>query len=369
MKMLTAYNQDVQRFLRGGCSTTGKYKIMDLIESATIQAGKSFEKLFPPKTKRKAVLDRILFLLSGSGICKVSSKTLAEGSCASVRTVSDAVKNLKETGEILVAGLADGDNKYVFVLKSHPNFKAILKEVFFLDELPPFAEPIADHIAEPEFPESLGTVSVEGDKTSSNYNNLINLKQEKNNYKELSMNDAESFSINDVIETEYESVHNQQQELEYIHTYYVNEFQHTFYQAIKDGSYHPELKANAALLGLRVGSNCIKENLIPALQAAYKVDRFLYIGGTTDSIAAYFSKIYKDTVQIRNLKRMQKAKTPDVLADSPASNKKDVPFKNWLENDLSAILVNKKSDLEPAPAVFEVNSETTTEELNDFGVW
>lgn len=44
-----------------------------------------------------------------------------------------AVHELKETNEVVVAGLADGKNKYVFVLKMPPNFLVIINEVFYID--------------------------------------------------------------------------------------------------------------------------------------------------------------------------------------------------------------------------------------------
>ena len=86
-------------------------------------------------------------LLSGNGICKISAETLADKANCSVRTVTDTVRALKQTGEILVAGLADGKNKYVFVLKTHPNFTTILKEVFYINAYQ-IAERTAEQVAE-----------------------------------------------------------------------------------------------------------------------------------------------------------------------------------------------------------------------------
>ena len=60
--------------------------------------------------------------------------------------MTDTVRALKQTGEILVAGLADGKNKYVFVLKTHPNF-TIMKEVFYINANQ-IAERTAEQVAE-----------------------------------------------------------------------------------------------------------------------------------------------------------------------------------------------------------------------------
>ncbi|PEQ44395.1 cytosolic protein, partial [Bacillus cereus] len=102
----------------------------------------------------------------------------------SIRTVNSAVRALKATGEIVVGGLADGKNKYVFVLKMHPNFTTIMKEVFYIDT-EQIAELNAEQVAEQENAETVEAVSLDDEKTISNYNNSINsfhsLKQEKNN--------------------------------------------------------------------------------------------------------------------------------------------------------------------------------------------
>ncbi|MEB8649384.1 HTH domain-containing protein [Bacillus cereus] len=170
MKKLTAYNADIQKYMQQNrLSTQKKYEIIDAIRKRFDDTTQSFESLFPSRSKRKDVMDHIIYLLSGNGICKISAETLADKADCSVRTVTTTVRALKQTGEILVAGLADGKNKYVFVLKTHPNFTTIMKKVFYID-----AEQNANQIAEQKNHESLEAVSLEGEKTNSNYNNPIN---------------------------------------------------------------------------------------------------------------------------------------------------------------------------------------------------
>ena len=148
MKKLTAYNADVQKYMQQNrLSAQKKYEIMDAMRKRIDDTNQSFESLFPSQSKRKGVMDHIIYMLSGNGICKISAETLADKANCSVRTVTDTVRALKQTGEILVAGLADGKNKYVFVLKTHPNFTTILKEVFYINAYQ-IAERTAEQVAE-----------------------------------------------------------------------------------------------------------------------------------------------------------------------------------------------------------------------------
>ncbi|MGE8078108.1 cytosolic protein [Peribacillus loiseleuriae] len=273
-RLYTAYNKDVQKYMTGNkLSSSRKSIIIEYIEKMVVIAGESFERLFPNRSKKKDVMDHIIYLLSGNGICKIAATTLADKADCSVRTVNAAVSALKITGEILVAGLADGKNKYVFVLKSHENFKTILKDVFYIN-----AEQVAGQVAEQGSSESLVAVSVKGEKTSSNSNSSIISKQEKDIIKhsiESELNSATKETEKDLIQ------------------YYVNPFQKMLYDTINANNYHVELKSNAAVLGLRLGSNATKAYLNMALQAVFKIDRFLACGSTVDeSIPAMFTKSY-----------------------------------------------------------------------------
>ena len=180
---LTAYNADVQKYMQQNrLSTQKKYEIIDAIRQHIDDTNQSFESLFPSQSKRKGVMDHIIYMLSGNGICKISAETLADKANCSIRTVTDTVRALKQTGEILVAGLADGKNKYVFVLKTHPNFTTIMKEVFYINANQ-IAERTAEQVAEQKNPETVEAVGLKDEKTSSNYTNSISsfnsLKQEK----------------------------------------------------------------------------------------------------------------------------------------------------------------------------------------------
>ncbi|MED1300184.1 cytosolic protein [[Bacillus thuringiensis] serovar konkukian] len=334
-KTITAYNKDVQKYMQVNklCSQK-KNEIIETIRKRVNDNTQSFESLFPAQSKRKDVMDHIVFMLSGNGICKISAETLASKAECSVRTVNTAVRSLKTTGEIVVAGLADGKNKYVFVLKMHPNFPAIMKEVFYIDteqiaelNAEQIAELNAEQVAEQKNAEIVEAVGLETEKTSSNYNNSINsfnsLKQEKNN---------DRVSITESIENELKEAQNDaQKEFERVHTYYVNEFQEMMYHTIKSGTYHSTLKTNASIIGLRVGSNCDKGLFHLAFNALSKIDKFLKNNGTlTDSVQALFSKVYNDNIKVS--KASKKANTSHSEASKPHTK---VPFYNWLEEDKS----------------------------------
>ncbi|MED3320734.1 cytosolic protein [Bacillus thuringiensis] len=351
MKKLTAYNADVQKYMQQNhLSTQKKYEIMDTMRKRVDDTNESFESLFPSRSKRKDVMDHIIYLLSGNGICKISAETLADKADCSVRTVTDTVRALKQTGEILVAGLADGKNKYVFVLKTHPNFTTILTKVFYID-----AKQNAEQVAEQKNSETVEGVSLKDEKTSSNYTNSINsfnsLKQEKNNDK---------VSLMESIEIELKEAQNDfQKEFERIHTYFVNEYQEMMYHTIKAGTYHPALKINASIIGLRVGSNCDKSLFLLAFNALGKVDRFLKNNGTlTDSVQALFTKVYSDNIRLSKLHKKANTGSFDVH-----NKKTSFVFYNWLKDSGSKESSTHTIDNSFAPDVYYKISKEEADEM------
>ncbi|MCU5601231.1 cytosolic protein [Bacillus wiedmannii] len=355
MKKLTAYNSDVQKYMQQNqLSTQKKNEIIDAIRNRIGDTNQSFESLFPARSKRKEVMDHIVYMLSGNGICKISSETLASKAGCSVRTVNATVRALKETEEVLVAGLADGKNKYVFVLKMHPNFTTIMEEVFYINT-EQIAELNAGQVAEQKNAETIDTTGLKSKKMSSNYNNSINssnsLKQEKNN---------DRVSLIESIENELEEAQNDiQKEFERIHTYYVNEFQKMMYHTIKAGTYHPTLKTNASIIGLRVGSNCDKGLFHLAFNALSKIDRFLKNNGTlTDSVQALFSKVYNDNIKVSKVSK--KANTSHSEASKPHTK---VPFYNWLEEAKSKEPSTNSIDSSLVPGVYYKISKEEADEM------
>ncbi|MGX5632199.1 cytosolic protein [Bacillus thuringiensis] len=358
MKKLTAYNADVQKYMQQNrLSTQKKNEIIGAMRKRINDTNQSFESLFPSRSKRKNVMDYIFYLLSGNGICKISAETLASKADCSVGTVNSAVRALKQTEEILVAGLADGKNKYVFVLKIHPNFTTIMKKVFYVD-----VEQIKEQVVEQKNHETLETVGLETEKTSSNYNNSINsfnsLKQEKNN---------DIVSLTESIENELEEAQNDaQKEFERVHTYYVNEYQEMMYHTIKAGTYHPILKTNASIIGLRVGSNCDKSLFLLAFNALGKVDRFLKNNGIlTNSVQALFSRVYADNIKLS--KAPKKANTSH--SESSKSPTK-VLWYNWLvEDSKKAITASTSTDAIDSSLIPAVYYKISKEEADELGLY
>ncbi|MED2125438.1 cytosolic protein [Bacillus thuringiensis] len=361
-KKFTAYNKDVQKYMQlNNLCSRKKDEIIEAIRNRVSDNNQSFEGLFPARSKRKDVMDHIIYLLSGNGICKISAETLANKADCSVRTVTDAVRALKQTGELLVAGLADGKNKYVFVLKMHPNFTTIMEEVFYIDAKQ-IAELNANQVAEQENAETVETVELEGEKTSSNYNNSINsfnsLKQEKNN---------DIVSLTESIENEFEEAQNDiQKEFEHIHTYYVNKFQEMMYHTIKAGTYHHTLKTNASIIGLRVGSNCDKSLFRLAFNALGKVDRFLKNNGTlTDSVQALFTKFYSDNIKTSKVSKKANGNNSD--ASKPHTK---VLWYNWLvEDGKKAMTTNTSTDTIDSSLVPGAYYKISREEADEMGLY
>ncbi|EKS8373824.1 cytosolic protein, partial [Bacillus cereus] len=293
----------------------------------------------------------IIYMLSGNGICKIAAETLADKANCSVRTVNAAVRALKQTGEIVVAGLADGKNKYVFVLKMHSNFTTIMNEVFFINT-EQIAERNAGQVAEQKKDETVEAVRLETEKTSSNSINSFNsLKQEKNNDK---------VSLLESIEIELKEAQNDaQKEFERIHTYFVNEYQEMMYHTIKAGTYHPTLKANASIIGLRVGSNCDKSLFHLAFNALSKIDRFLKNNGIlTDNVQALFTKIYSDNIKLSRMPKKHHTGSSNVH-----NTKTPIIFYNWLEDTGTKESSAKTIDNSFVPSVYYKISREEADEM------
>ncbi|MBG9508348.1 cytosolic protein [Bacillus thuringiensis] len=328
-------------------STQKKNEIIDAMRKRVDDVDQSFESLFPSRSKRKDVMDHIIYMLSGNGICKIAAETLADKANCSVRTVNAAVRALKQTGEIVVAGLADGKNKYVFVLKMHSNFTTIMNEVFFIN-----TERNAGQVAEQKKDETVEAVRLETEKTSSNSINSFNsLKQEKNNDK---------VSLLESIEIELKEAQNDaQKEFERIHTYFVNEYQEMMYHTIKAGTYHPTLKANASIIGLRVGSNCDKSLFHLAFNALSKIDRFLKNNGIlTDNVQALFTKIYSDNIKLSRMPKKHHTGSSNVH-----NTKTPIIFYNWLEDTGTKESSAKTIDNSFVPSVYYKISREEADEM------
>lgn len=159
--LLTAYNEKVQEY-NAAPDKSYKKKRIESLEEAVRAAGSVFERLFSFSKKR--VIDEIIYLASGSGICKIGGDKLAEKCGVSIRTVRAAVAALKKTDEFVVARLAnERAGKYVFVDKSHPDYAWIMHDVFGVD-----ARLNARQIARLQNAEKVDATASTDDKTALN---------------------------------------------------------------------------------------------------------------------------------------------------------------------------------------------------------
>lgn len=312
--LLTAYNEDVQNYIKGATlDQTKKTEYLMDLEKKVIESGNSFAKLFAGKKYR--VLDEIIYLLSGKGIWKVGAQTLADRCECSLSVIHKTVRAIKDTNEILVCRIANNRaGKYIFVLKSHPNFKEILKEVFYIDELPGDDNKTSLETSQNtslENAESLVAVSVEGEKSGSNNNNYNNniLKQEK-------------YIIKDSIENDLKSVSkDEKKELERVHNYYTNDYQFDLYREFKKSTYHEKIRNSISILGLRLGSNCTKERYIAATKVLFKINSSLNNDLLINkSVPALFDMMIE--IELNKPKQQPKIEKPF----------KPMPFYNWLQS-------------------------------------
>lgn len=321
--MLTCFNEDLQRFNgRMRFNKQHKQEIIDSIENKMYAMGKSFRKLFTPK--KREVLDEIAYLLTGSGICTIGTdKLMQKCGIKSRTTVVEAVKAMKESGDILVCRLANNHaGKYVFVLKTHPNFEEIMEQVFHIHPTDSFhtVEHQSEHQSEHQN-EHLGnskvvdTLSMNQENSSSIYSisfNLLNLLKQDSIY-----------NIANYIDNELLNAKETEQEARRIDEY-LSKRQKAFYEQIKDNEdLLPAIRENASLIALRISKNYYTGLVQKSL---YKMNEQLKLGKLIESIPAYFVECCNNVVE----KRIDKC---EIELESVTTRRKPAPqFYNWLED-------------------------------------
>lgn len=321
--MLTCFNEDLQRFNgRMRFNKQHKQEIIDSIENKMYAMGKSFRKLFTPK--KREVLDEIAYLLTGSGICTIGTdKLMQKCGIKSRTTVVEAVKAMKESGDILVCRLANNHaGKYVFVLKTHPNFEEIMEQVFHIHPTDSFhtVEHQSEHQSEHQN-EHLGnskvvdTLSMNQENSSSIYSisfNLLNLLKQDSIY-----------NIANYIDNELLNAKETEQEARRIDEY-LSKRQKAFYEQIKDNEdLLPAIRENASLIALRISKNYYTGLVQKSL---YKMNEQLKLGKLIESIPAYFVECCNNVVK----KRIDKC---EIELESVTTRRKPAPqFYNWLED-------------------------------------
>lgn len=304
MTTLTATNQRVQFYLTYSTdkpTTTAKYKRLASFKESLLDKGVMIDEVFP--AKQFEVLDRILYLTSGSGIAKVGADKLAEKCEVSTSTVYNAVRALKETGQFVVARLIKrrgGAGKYIFIDKQHANFSDIMREVFALSDAK-----IKEQFKEQDSPKSLAPVSVEDNNWSSNL--YISLKQEKESY----ISDKEI--IKEAIEEE-----KTEQPREYVEQYASNPLQITFYDVLSVMPYDNAIQSVKHVLALRIGSDCDIKRFTMAKKVVHSIAMRINEGYEFDNIVATFSAALKNAINYK-----------ETIVQ--ASKKTTIPFYDWLK--------------------------------------
>lgn len=321
--ILTCFNEDLQRFNgRMKFSKKRKQEIIDSLESKTHEMGKSFRKLFTPKKRR--VLDEIVYLLTGSGICTIGAdKLMQKCDIRSRTTIVEAVKALKETGDVLVCQLANNHaGRYVFVLKSHPNFEEIMEQVFHVKLTDASTinehqnEHQNEHLQSSEVVDTVSTTSLNESSIYSISFNLLNLLKQ-----DLIHN------IADTIDNEFLNCKDSEQEKKRIDEYLTNR-QKAVYERIKNTEeFNPVIKKNASLIALRVS----KEYSTGAVfRSLLKMNVKLSHGEHIESIPAYFVECCNNLVKNgidKNKPEIEYQLGTDMVRKKPAPQ-----FYNWLED-------------------------------------
>lgn len=240
MTVLTAYNEKVQEYNETPNKAYKKDRLASVID-AVKSAGQVFERMFT--FAKKQVLDRIIYLLSGSGICKVGGDVLAKKCGVSIRTVRAAIAAIKKTGQFEIGRLAnERAGRYIFVDKAHPNYEWLMHDVFGV-EIAPFN---ARQSARLENPESFVPVSANNENDALNGFNSFNLLKQankNNNILDSAVNSESDGKEERSAEQERKSLQD-----------FAEPAQIEFYDAIKaDPEIKPEVKAEAYAMALALG--------------------------------------------------------------------------------------------------------------------
>lgn len=314
----TAYSDDVKKFFKVGC-TAKRDILMKELKEVLLSNGVNYNSLFPNRTKRKDMLNYLLLLTSVSGIVAVESKTIADRVGCSVDYVFKSMPLIKESGLFIVTGLADGKNKYVFVLKSHPNFKRIIREVFYMDVVEPITEQTTEQSTEQETAINPVTPSPNADILEG---------QSLKSFKPL-ITEHEKSVIQHTVENEATKVINKAESIDeaemYLTAYIDNPIQLQLFRNIHDFPFPEEIQRHATALVLRTGLNGYVTNriAIKAIQVLNKIAVNLLNRVEMKSVVAVFS------YEMFNVgSNPYKKEIPEAVT-IPAVKK--VPFYNWVE--------------------------------------
>lgn len=312
MTVLTAYNEKVQEYNEAPNKAYKKERLASIID-AVKSAGHVFERMFT--FAKKQVLDRIIYLLSGSGICKVAGDVLAQKCGVSIRTVRATVAAIKKTGQFEIGRLAnERAGKYIFVDKAHPNYEWLMHDVFGV-EVEQDAPLNARQSARLENPESLATVSADDENDALNGFNSFNLLKQANKNNNILDGAADSESGG----KEEKSAEQERKSLQE----FAEPAQIEFYDAIKnDPEIKDEIKDEAYTMALALGE-------AERIDVDLALEKVQHINADTDThlridttIRAVFAESYRRALSYKPVKEAYQA--PDFLKFDWLSKKPSV---------------------------------------------
>lgn len=317
-KTLTASNERIQAYLQCSIapSTSAKKKRFAKFEEVLKSTGNFLTELFP--NKQSDVLDEILFLTSGCGICKIGADRLADRANVSIRTVSTVVSKLKNTDQYIIARInSNRAGKYIFVDKLHKNFKEIMNVVFNVD-----AKQFAYQVASLSPAQNVDTAGENGEKSDSN--------QFNQDPKTCSLYNNSDSDKNEVVqgiqqEIENEPVINLDDQKERLNEYATNQIQHLVFDTMRLFTLHQDIENNLYKIALRVGSNATMKEFAVAKDVIFELNLQLIQATTVvkESVTALFTDMYNAA-----LTSCEPAKK---VIEQPRTVSDNFVFYNWLD--------------------------------------
>lgn len=328
MKVLNAYNEKVQTFItihKNDKKKNYSKERMENFKQAEQEKGLIFEAIYPKK--QYDVLTQLLIMLAQTGITKISAEKLASNSDCSIRTVTSVVKKLKKDTQIIVARLKSTDKNnghYIFVDKTHANFKAIMREVFMLDNSS-IAELNAEQIAEQESAENADTPTVEGSKNDSK--GFKGFNKHTNNINNIYISNADKISV--IEEIEAEPIKTKEEQQQYINEYSTCLAQKQLFKMIHDIK---DMMLSCIIeqshkIALRIGSNAEWKDVVMARDVLLTI---------TENTKNY---VFKDvptskTIVATFTERLNYKRTHVVpAAPKTATTPITLPLYNWLDEE------------------------------------
>ena len=301
MTTYTANNQRIQFFIN--CSAKhsaneikeAKFQRLKKLEDDLCQQNIFMNELFP--SKQFLVLEQIIYWINkNNGICKFGTDKLIQSIqdnidvSVSVRTVRNAIKAMKLTGQFIVSRLQSNrcnNGKYVIVDMKHADFKEILKEVFLLSD-----DKIAHQFAHQKTEKSNDEALVQQQSIDENKSSNLTI------FKTSNINN----NIYKVIQKDIEEDVLKNNNREYVKKFATNNYQLKFYDLVNMMPFPEKIMENKAVLALRIGSDATGKTFDKAKHLIMHMALQIKEGYTYDNVVAAFTKGLYNAMQYKSIK-------------------------------------------------------------------